>query len=709
MKKKEINKNKVKLSKRRREREKREKGYLYIISVNYRYNMRNTFKKVFKEKGFKKRNKTLKKRNKPLKKKYSDLKNNFYHYVNNNWFTHTYISKDILNKSNFTVLQKKVDKELLNCVKKYLIKDNKQCKALYVSSVNWNDALVENQTYLYIKQINEFRKDVDGLYPFLKWSLYNGLITPIDFVIIHDIKNPKKYIATIGENGLSFNTREIYFGKSKIYVDTRKYYINFIQEIFNLFFGKNNVYNAEDVLDIECQLAKHMHTPEDANSTIKTYNKMSCKKAKTAYDFDASLFFKEFGITSITSLNLFNPEFTKNAIKLLKGTTDPDSGWTSLKWNSYWVYKLLLVMSSFHSRLNAFVFEFFMVKIRGANPKKVERNLIATYNICTIMNSTISQCYIKHYTNKKEISYVKELIIRIKRTFKERITKNSWLSLETKEKALIKIDKLVEAIGYREKWLEDPNCNFYEYDAFGNNVKYANWVFDMYKKQLANPVPSNDFWLNHDENNVFTVNAFYNNTKNEFILPNAILQKPFLDLDKKISYNLAYIGFIIAHEMVHGFDTEGCQFDETGSHNYWWTDKDKVSYKVLQDDVVEHYEALAKKDGLKLDGHLTLDENIADISALNIVEDTLETYLTEQNIFGEAQIAYFKDLYINYARQWRSKISLKKQNDLLLTDPHSLAKYRVNCVLMRSKRFNSIFNIDNKDGMFYASELKEIW
>jgi putative endopeptidase len=659
----------------------------------------------------KSKNKTLKK---GLKEKPINLKNNFYHYVNNDWFTHTYVSKDTLNKSNFTILQKKVDKELLNCVKKYLIKDSEQCKALYVSTLNWNDALTENQTYLYIKQINEYRKDEALLYPFLKWSLYNGLITPLDFSIIHDIKHPKKYIATIGENGLSFNTKSIYFGKGKAHSDTREYYIKFIQAIFDLFFGKNNEYKAEDVFAIECELAKHMYTPEEANTVVKTYNKMSCKKAKSAYHFDATLLFKEFGLTNINNLCLFNPDYTKNAINLLQGLKglkkDPGhDDWTSIKWNSYWVYKLLMVMSSFHSRLNAFVFEFFAVKIRGVDPKKPERDLMATYNICVIMNSMISKCYIKHQKNKKEIEFAKNLIDKLKQVFKERITKNTWLSSKTKELALNKINNLVPAVGYREKWIEDPNCNFFEYDAFGNNVKYTNWFYDGYKKQLEKPAPNTDYWLNHDEMNVFTVNAFYNNVKNEFILPNAILQKPFLDLDKDISYNLAYIGFIIAHEMVHGFDTEGCLFDKTGTFNYWWTDKDKVNYKILQDDVVAHYEALALKDGIKLDGHLTLDENIADISALNIVEDTLETYLIEQNIFGESQTAYFKDLYINYARQWRSKVSSVNQKNLLQSDPHSLSKYRVNCVLMRSKRFTTIFNIEAKDGMYYAGDLKEIW
>jgi putative endopeptidase len=212
-----------------------------------------------------------------------------------------------------------------------------------------------------------------------------------------------------------------------------------------------------------------------------------------------------------------------------------------------------------------------------------------------------------------------------------------------------------------------------------------------------------------DEMNVFTVNAYYNNTKNEIILPNAILQKPFIDITKPLSHNLGFIGFIIGHELVHGFDSQGALYDEKGLLRYWWTKEDQLRYSLLQKDVIEHYEALAKKDGHKLDGKLTLDENIADISALNIIEDTLETYLTEQNIFGEKQTEFFKDLYYNYAKQWRTIIKPKQMKLMLMTDQHSLAKYRVNCVLMRSKRFNRIFNIHNGDDMFYSVNVPEIW
>jgi putative endopeptidase len=382
--------------------------------------------------------------------------------------------------------------------------------------------------------------------------------------------------------------------------------------------------------------------------------------------------------------------------------------WTTNKWNSYWIYRLLIYVSNYHSKLHTFVFDFFTNKLNNTRKKE---NIVmnAAYNVSSIMNSTVSKMYIKYYKNQKEISYVTDLIEKIKKEFKSRITKNEWLSPVTKEKALLKIDKLNCVIGYKEKWFEDPDCNFVDDDAIGNNVKYLKWFYDKFNQRLHNDIPNKKYWVASDDMTVYSVNAYYNNVKNEFILPNAILQRPFVDISRNISYNLAYIGFIIAHEMVHGFDTEGSLFDENGIMNYWWTKEDKTHYERLQSDVIDHYESLAKKDDIKIDGKLTLDENIADISALHIIEDTLESYLIENNIFGEKQNTYFKELYYNFARQWRSFVKPKQIKTLLLLDQHSLSKYRVNCVLMRSKRFAQIFDINHSDGMYYDRKLNEIW
>ena len=638
------------------------------------------------------------------------LKDNFYYYVNNGWFSSTFISENDTDKSNFTIVQKKTNNELEKCITQYIFQEkNKtaiQCKNLYTALTNWTDPLVENQIYLFIKQINNFRKDDTNLYPFLKWSIYNGFITPIDFGVIPDLKKSRKLIAAIGENGFSFTMKDMYFNKHKDYVKTREYYTKFIQAVFDLFFGANNTYSAKDVFEIELELATKMYTVNDYGDLHKTYNRYTNKEAKRLCNFDLDLFLKEFGMTNVHHINFMNPEYTRHALTIMKNKSD---GWTSIKWNSYWVFKLLVSASMYHSKLYDFFFDYFSAKLKGIT-KKEPRSKIATLTISNMMNDAVSKMYIKHYKNAKQIEFAKNMVSRLIKVFKERLTKNAWLSQPTKELSLKKIDKLIYVIGYKDKYPEDPDCDFFDDDAFVNNMKYVNWSFNNMRKDVNKPILNNSYWFKQEEMNVFDANAFYSKSRNEFILPNAILQKPFLDLSKNISYNFAYIGFIIAHEIIHGFDAQGSSFDENGVLTEgWWSKEDIENYKILQEDVMDHYRALAKQDGIEINAILTLNENIADISAMNLVEDALESYLFEQNIFGQKQDEYFKDLYYNYARQWRNIIRQKQLKNRLLSDQHSLSKYRVNCVLMRSKRFNTIFNITQKDGMFFSEKIKEIW
>jgi predicted metalloendopeptidase len=638
------------------------------------------------------------------------LKDNFYYYVNNKWFSNTFISKNDIDKSNFTIVQKKINTELHKCITRYIFQEkNKratQCKNLYNALTNWNDPLVETQIYLFIKQINNYRKEASNLYPFLKWSIYNGLITPIDFGTIPDLKKSRRLILAIVECGFSFIVKDMYFNKHIDYVKNREQYVKFIQSVFDLFFGDNNTYSAKDVYDIELELATKMYTITDYEDLNKTYNRYTNKEAKKHCNFDLDLFLKEFGITNVHHIDFMNPEYTKHALTIMKNKSD---GWTSVKWNSYWVFKLLVSASTYHSKLYKVFFDFFSYRLKGIS-KEEPRHQTATFSISNMMNATVSKMYIKHYKNTQQIEFAKNMVSRIIKVFKERLTKNAWLSQPTKELALNKIDKLICVVGYKNNYPEDPDCDFIDDDAFVNNMKYINWVFNQTKKQVTKPIPNNTYWFKQEEMNVYDVNAFYSNSRNEFILPNAILQKPFLDLSKNMSYNFAYIGFIIAHEIIHGFDAHGSTFDENGVFTTaWWAKEDIANYQLLQKDVMEHYIALAKQDGLKINAGLTLNENIADISAMSLVEDVLENYLFEQNIFGEKQDEYFKELYYNYASQWRSIIKPMHLKNRILSDQHSLSKYRVNCVLMRSKRFNTIFNITQKDGMFFSEKIKEIW
>jgi predicted metalloendopeptidase len=638
------------------------------------------------------------------------LKDNFYYYVNNRWVSNTFISKNDIDKNNFTIVQKRINAELHKCITRYIFQEkNKsaaQCKNLYNALTNWNDPLVETQIYLFIKQINNYRKDASNLYPFLKWSIYNGLQTPIDFGTIPDLKKSRRLILAVAECGFSFTVKDMYFNKHIDYVKNREQYVKFIQSVFDLFFGDNNTYSAKDVYDIELELATKMYTITDYEDLNKTYNRYTNKEAKKHCNFDLDLFLKEFSITNVHHIDFMNPEYTKHALTMMEKKVD---GWTSVKWNSYWVFKLLVGASTYHSKLYKVFFDFFSYRLQGIS-KEVPRHQTATFTISNMMNATVSKMYIKHYKNTQQIEFAKNMVSRIIKVFKERLTKNAWLSQPTKELALNKIDKLICVVGYKNNYPEDPDCDFVDDDAFVNNMKYINWVFNQTKKEVTKPIPNNTYWFKQEEMNVYDANAFYSNSRNEFILPNAILQKPFLDLSKNMSYNFAYIGFIIAHEIIHGFDAHGSTFDENGVFTTgWWAKEDIANYQLLQKDVMEHYIALAKQDGLEINAGLTLNENIADISAMSLVEDVLENYLFEQNIFGEKQDEYFKELYYNYASQWRSIIKPIHLKNRILSDQHSLSKYRVNCVLMRSKRFNTIFNITQKDGMFFSEKIKEIW
>jgi predicted metalloendopeptidase len=662
----------------------------------------------------KNRHKTHHRKNKTRKNDVSkrdiNENDNFYYFVNKSWFNKNFIAKDSSIKNEFSILQQKVNKQLQTVITKHIFKehspDAKRCKNLYYSMYHFNDELVEQHIYTYIEQINNFRRSASDheFYKFLAWLKLNGISSPITLNMVNNEKYHDRYILAIGEGScLSFSIKEIYLNPKSELI---KQYTEFIRVIFALIFGPENPYCAEDVVSIETELASKIYTPEDNNNILKNIIKYTPDQIKSKCHFDFSKFIKDVGFKNINKssykVNVINAEYIKHVTNLMS------KEWTTNKWNSFWVFRLLVFVSSFHSQLYKHFFAFFLLKLNGILQMK-PRCMFATSFVSNIMNSTVSRKYIEYYKNEQQKVFVTDLTNKIKTVFKERVTRNKWLTSNTKELALKKLDAMSYAIGYRHKYLEDPDCNFLDNDAISNLMMVLQWENKYVIRVIHKKIPNKSYWLKNEEQNVFDVNAHYNGSENELIIPNAILQSPYVKLDKDISYNLANIGFIIAHEMIHGFDKLGCQFDENGDMNNWWTKEDATNYKKLQAEIIEQYETMAKRDGIKLNGELTISENIADSSALQFVEDVLEDYLIERDIFGKNQEKYFKDLYYNYAKQWRTLLNIKQLKNITLLDTHSLTNYRVNCVLVRSERFRQIFDIKPGDGMYYGKEMNQIW
>jgi len=635
------------------------------------------------------------------------LADDFYTHVNYSWMKTHVIPKDKGSTNAFVTTQKKVDDELKKITQKIINEkssspNSHRIKMLYDSTMQWNDELVMSQIYGYIKQLNNIRREEGNLYILLAWLLQNGFACPIEFAIINDPKDPHVYVGTIIEGGFSFYMKDMYLKHDKINSNCRKQYLIFLNMMFTYVFGKNHTYNIDKILEIETHLVKPIYTEDEKHDLEKVYNKFTPLRAKQECIFDLNKLSKALGFhKSPSKIIIENPDFLKNAMRLM------NKSWTSNDWNSYWVCQILFVASKYNHSLYNMNFGFFGMFMEGVKtpPDKLTR---ATIKAQLLMNTTISKKYLEYYRNVKQRLFCIQLIERMRNRFRERLTNNSWLHEKTVQLAIAKLNKMNIVVGYKQKWELDPDCDFLPDDAWGNYAKYSNWVLHKMVRECGKRSPSNNVWQRLEEMNVYEVNAYYNNLFNELIIPNAYLQSPFINLDKSIAYNMAYVGTTIGHELTHAFDDNGCKYDENGRYKNWWSEEDMKKYKEKQKQVIHQYESIAKKDKLSLRGRLTLGENIADIGGFILAEDTLEEILAEEGIFGIEQDNFFKEFYYEYAKQWRSITRKKIFKKSLNNDVHSVAKYRVNCVLMRSARFKRIFNILKTDGMWFDIE-DTIW
>jgi putative endopeptidase len=377
-----------------------------------------------------------------------------------------------------------------------------------------------------------------------------------------------------------------------------------------------------------------------------------------------------------------NPEYIKQSMILMEK-----------RWNDllvYYIYNILILSCNFHNKLYKIFHDYSTIDKKIKEPTKEERSI---HIISTIMNTTVNKLYFKLYENKKEIQLTKHIMKQLLNTFITNLKNNGWLSADTIKKALEKCSYLKVYIGTKPYWISDPKIIFSE-NIFENVEKYFSWKNNYFIENFYNKPLNTSFWNRWINFNTYSVNAFYNSIKNEIVIPNAILQSPFVNIHKSIDYNLSSIGTIIGHELSHGFDNHGSLYDKYGNYNKWWKPEDYIKYKEIQNNIKQFYLETAKKDKFKIRENLTLSENIADISGFQLAEQTLIHILIEKKIYGTDQNKYLTEFYKNYAKLWRTVIHPKILKKLYIYDIHSYAKYRVNCTLLLSPHFRNIYNLN---------------
>ena len=522
------------------------------------------------------------------------------------------------------------------------------------------------------------------------------------FYIGADEKNSTMNLLQFYQGGISMSDRDYYLLEDESTVKIRNAYRQYIDRLFVLagYTAEEAAKAADAVLALETEIAKISVDRATLRDVHKNYNKMTIKEFTSKYDFlDWNEFFRETGISKSTELNAGQIPFFEGLTKLLKKTSLEDQ-------KLYLSFKLLNAASSYLS--DDFVnanFDFYGRALQGKEELQPRwKSSLAIVN--RSLAEAFGQMYVEKYFPASSKEKMIEMVANLQTALGERIEALEWMSEQTKSKAQEKLGTFIVKVGYPDNW-KDYTALEIKNDSYWANICRTN-VFahnDMMEDE-GQPVDRTEWGMSPQ-----TVNAYYNPTTNEICFPAAILQPPFFNPDADDAVNYGGIGVVIGHEMTHGFDDQGRNYDKDGNLSAWWNEEDEEKFNERAQVLVEQYDKIVVLDSLHADGRYTLGENIADQGGLLVsyqaYMNTLKGKDEPDDIEG---FTYSQRFYIGYANLWAQNLRPQEIMRRTKTDVHSLGKWRVNAALRNIEDFYTAFDIKEGDAMYLAPEERiNIW
>ena len=504
--------------------------------------------------------------------------------------------------------------------------------------------------------------------------------------------------------GLGMGNRDYYFGDEN--EAKRKGYTEWLKKAFEIYGAADAAAMAEDVMAFETKMADKFRTNVQLRDVEANYNPMSKADFVKRYAaFDWATYIAEMGIGEFDKIIVGQPEVFDNLNSLLKSEK-----LSTIK--NYLAASVLRSAAGYvGDDLYAAHFEFFGRQMSGQQEMRPRwKRAMAVPN--SILGEAVGEIYVKKYFPESDKQRMTDMVKNLQVALGEHIDALEWMSDATKAKAHEKLASFTVKIGYPDKWKDYSSLAIDAKQSYWENIKRANtWYTRDNISKLGKEVDRDEWFMSPQ-----TVNAYYNPTTNEICFPAAILQPPFYNSAADDAVNYGAIGVVIGHEMTHGFDDQGRQFDKDGNKNNWWTDEDAAAFKSRTDVLVEQFnkiEVLPAKDdqpAIMADGALSLGENIADQGGLRVA------YTALQNSFGEAgkpePIDGFtaeQRFYLSYATIWGQNIRDEEIAHLTKVDVHSLGRNRVNATLRNIASFYEAFGISDGEMFLPENERIIIW
>ncbi len=600
--------------------------------------------------------------------------NDFYRYACGKWIANNPVPKEESRHDSFIQLSNR-NFEILKQIAESC-SNNKQQEGTIEQKVGdfffsfMDTKSIERKGFEPIKPLMakiDLIKDFDGVKEFIKELMKEGISAFFELSAAEDKKDSSIYSFYVTQGGISLPDRDYYLKRehSKVLLDYKKH----ISKMFRLYGEDNHTasFYSNSIFKIENYLAEASRSSVELRDEIKNYNRFSIQQMQKAFNnLDITGIYSALGGNNISFMVVGQPEFLEkvNAIKE-KFTLDEIKAY--LKWQV-----LNHSASILHSKVEDEHFNFFGRKLMG---KKIQepRWKRAIRLIDFSIGEALGKLYVEQNFSADAKKKADELVKDIKSIFLERLKAVKWMSSPTRKKALKKFSMLDVKIGYPKKFRDYSSLKIERDDLFGNVSRAIKFEIKRQIKRIGKKVDKNE-WLMTPS----MVNAYYNPSGNELAFPAGILQPPFFDAEKDAAVNYGGIGGVIGHEITHGYDDQGRLYDGNGRMKEWWLPEDTRKFEVLSKKVADFYSTFEIIPGVKVNGKLTLGENIADLGGISIAYDALQRYL-RRNPSENKEIEGFtpeQRFFIAWSQIWRSNVRDETAKMFAMIDPHSPEKIR---------------------------------
>ncbi len=632
---------------------------------------------------------------------------NFFQYANGQWMKNTTIPADQSGWGSFYTLYDETQKNLKSLLETAAASNSQKGSLeqklgdFYASGMD-----TVNIEKLAATPLKSGLDKIDAIKDYKELMLYvaetnavgddNGLISTY---VGADEKNSSINILSLYQSGTSLPEKDYYTKQDSATKAARAALVKYAAKLFTLTGADATTAdkNAASVLALETELAKYNRTPVEQRDPQKNYNKMSVADLdKQGPNINWPQFFSKMNV-KVDSVNVGQPEYYTGLSKLL--SVQPIEEWKNKVKFEYIANHTSLLSKAFIEA------KFDYNKTFSGKTKDDPRWKKIVARVDGGMGDLLGQLYVKKYFTEAAKQRMDELVNNLQKAFEARIKNLDWMSDSTKQRALVKLNTFLKKIGYPSKWKNFDDVAISKNDFFANAKSVQAHEQKEKLGKIGKPVDRTEWMMSPP-----TINAYYNPTNNEIVFPAGILQFPFFDVNADDAINYGAIGMVIGHEMTHGFDDQGSQYDEKGNMQNWWGASDAEKFKAKTGGVVKQYDAFVVLDNLHVNGELTLGENLADIGGLAIAYDAFK--MTKQGQGNEKIDGFTPDqrFFLGYGQVWRLKNRDETMRVRITTDPHSPEMYRVNGPAMNFEPFYKAFNVKEGDKMYLKPEERaKIW